>query len=80
MTSHCVNIYEAKTQLSRLVDRAAAGEEILIARHGRPLAKLSPLEPGGRAIVFGLLEGHIEIADDFDAPLPDDVLSGFHRS
>ncbi|MHB0981089.1 MAG: type II toxin-antitoxin system Phd/YefM family antitoxin [Thermoleophilia bacterium] len=80
MPSAFVNIYEAKTQLSRLVDRAAAGEEILIARHGRPLAKLSRLEPGRRAIVFGLLEGHIEIADDFDAPLPDDVLSGFHGS
>lgn len=80
MTSAFVNIYEAKTQLSRLVDRAAAGEEILIARHGRPLAKLSPLEPGRRAIVFGLLEGQIEIADDFDAPLPHDVLSGFYGS
>lgn len=74
-----VNIYEAKTQLSRLVDRAAAGEDILIARHGRPVAKLSALEPAQRTIVFGLLEGQIEVPDDFDAPLSDDVLAGFYE-
>ena len=80
MSSIVVNIDEAKTQLSRLVDRAAAGEDILIARHGRPIAKLSRLEPSGRTIIFGLLEGQIEVPDDFDAPLPDDVLAGFYES
>ncbi len=80
MSSVVVNMYEAKTQLSRLVDRAAAGEDILIARHGRPIAKLSRLEPARRTIIFGLLEGQIEVPDDFDAPLPDDVLAEFYES
>ena len=80
MSSVVVNMYEAKTQLSRLVDRAAAGEDILIARHGRPIARLSRLEPTRRTIIFGLLEGQIEVPDDFDAPLPDDVLAGFYES
>ena len=80
MSDVVVNIYEAKTQLSRLVDRAAAGEDILIARHGRPIAKLSRLEPIRRTIIFGLLQGQIEVPDDFDAPLPDDVLAGFYES
>jgi prevent-host-death family protein len=80
MSSVVVNMYEAKTQLSRLVDRAAAGEDILIARHGRPIAKLSRLEPARRTIVFGLLEGQIEVPDDFDAPLPDDALAEFYES
>jgi antitoxin (DNA-binding transcriptional repressor) of toxin-antitoxin stability system len=80
MSGVVVNMYEAKTQLSRLVDRAAAGEDILIARHERPIAKLSRLEPARRTIVFGLLEGQIEVPDDFDAPLPDDVLAEFYES
>ncbi len=73
-----VNIYEAKTQLSRMIDRAAAGEEIVISRNGRPVARLCPLEPTGRnPVKFGLLNGQIEVAPDFDAPLPDDVLAEF---
>jgi len=80
MSSVVVNMYEAKTQLSRLVDRAAAGEDILIARHGRPIAKLSRLEPARHTIIFGLLEGQIEVPDDFDAPLPTEMLAGFYES
>jgi len=73
-----VNIYEAKTHLSRMVDRAAAGEEIVISRNGKPVARLCPLEPRKRNIVkYGLLDGQIEVAEDFDAPLPDDVLALF---
>jgi len=73
-----VNIYEAKTHLSRMVDRAAAGEEIVIARNGKPVARLCPLEPRRRNTVkFGVLDGQIEVAEDFDAPLPDDVLALF---
>jgi prevent-host-death family protein len=73
-----INIYEAKTQLSRMIDRAAAGEEIVISRNGRPVARLCPLEPRKRNTVkFGLLDGQIEVAPDFDAPLPDDVLAEF---
>ena len=73
------NLYEAKTNLSKLVDRAAAGEEIIIAKNGVPLARLVPLEqpsprqPGG-------WEGRVTIADDFDAPLPDEILAGFGAS
>ncbi|GAB4262328.1 MAG: hypothetical protein Kow00122_18820 [Thermoleophilia bacterium] len=72
-----VNIYEAKTQLSRLVARAAAGEEIVIARSGKPVARLCPLAPAGCTIRFGVLGRRIQLADDFDAPLPAEVLAGF---
>jgi prevent-host-death family protein len=73
-----VNIYEAKTQLSALVDRAASGETIVIAKAGRPLARLVPLDqPAKPAIRFGSMKGRIWIADDFDAPLPDDFLDAF---
>ena len=71
-----VNVYAAKTQLSRLLDRAAKGEEIVITRHGRPVAKLVPAE-ARRPRKLGLLRGRIRVAKDFDAPLPADVLAGF---
>jgi prevent-host-death family protein len=74
-----VNIHEAKAHLSRLVERAAGGEEIVIARAGKPIARLvglstnktsrSPRQPGS-------MRGRIQIADDFDAPLPPGVLAG----
>lgn len=65
-----VNSYEAKTQLSKLIRRALAGERIVIARHGRPLVELKPYEqPGPR--VPGLWRGKVRIADDFDAPIPE---------
>ena len=80
MSPTTVNIYEAKTQLSRMVDRAAAGEEIVISRNGKPVARLCPLEPVKRNTVkFGVLKGRIWVAPDFDAPLPDDVLEDFER-
>ncbi len=72
-----VNIYEAKTQLSKLVDLAAGGTDVVIARAGKPAARLTMLKPKKRPIVFGLLEGQGWIADDFDAPLPDEILAGF---
>jgi prevent-host-death family protein len=72
-----VNIHAAKTQFSRLVDQAAAGEEIVIARAGKPVARIVPFEaPKGRR-VLGVLKGSLVIPDDFDAPLPDDVLARF---
>ena len=61
-----VNIHEAKTHLSRLVDRAAAGEEIVIARAGKPLAKLVAYEPPVRKRTLGLWKGQVWIAPDFD--------------
>ena len=71
--SEVVNLYEAKTRLSALVDRAAAGEEIVIAKAGKPLAKLVPLpRPATPRRPAGALK--IErIGDDFDAPLPADL-------
>ena len=63
-----VNIYEAKTRLSELVDQAHNGETIVIAKNGTPLAQLVPLDKAAKPkIIFGLMKGEIEIADDFDA-------------
>lgn len=73
-----VNIHEAKTHLSRLVDRAAAGEEIVIARAGKPVAKLVPLTADRTPRKLGSLRGKIWMAPDFDAPLPAELLAGFH--
>ncbi len=69
--SEKVNIYEAKTRLSQLVDRAEAGEEIIIARGGRPAARLIAFRPAGVVRKPGRLRGRIRIGRDFDAPLPD---------
>lgn len=73
-----MNIHAAKTHLSRLVDQAAAGEEIVIARAGKPVARLAPLRVVGRPRTPGLMRGQIVIAKDFDAPLPKDVLAAFY--
>jgi prevent-host-death family protein len=74
-----VNIHEAKTHLSRLLVRVERGEEIVIARGGRPIARLLPFQPPGRARVLGADRDVVRIADDFDAPLPDDLLAEFER-
>jgi prevent-host-death family protein len=72
-----VNLYEAKTNLSSLVERAAAGEEIIIAKAGRPLARLVPVAKRVKPRELGLLAGQVWIAEDFDDPLPADVLLAF---
>ena len=72
-----VNVHEAKTHLSRLLERVAAGEEILISKAGKPMAKLTPFYKPQANRVPGLDKGVIQIPDDFDAPLPDDVLELF---
>ena len=72
-----INIYEAKTQLSKLVKLAAAGEDVIIARGGRPIARLTSLQPQRRTIRFGLLKGQAKVAKDFDAPLAPEVLLQF---
>ena len=72
-----VNIYEAKTQLSKLVDLASSGTDVVIARSGKPVARLTSLKQEKQPIVFGLLEGEGWIADDFNAPLPDDLQAAF---
>lgn len=77
MTTETVNIYEAKTKLSQLVDKAAAGEDVVVSRNGKPMARITRLQPPRRRVRFGVLKGKIRIARDFDAPLPDEVLAGF---
>jgi prevent-host-death family protein len=72
-----VNIHAAKTQLSRLVEDAASGQEIIIAKAGRPVARLVPLAAPVRLKQLGLLRGKIRVSPDFDAPLPDDLLDAF---
>lgn len=72
-----INVYAAKTQLSRLIDRAEAGEEVVITRHGRPVARLVPVESRSKPRKLGILAGKIRIASDFDAPLPDEILARF---
>ncbi len=74
--AEAINIHAAKTQFSKLVERAEAGEEILIARSGRPVARLAPLARAARRVPGGA-EGAIVVHDDFNAPLPDEVLRGF---
>jgi prevent-host-death family protein len=74
-----VNIHEAKTHLSRLLQRVAAGEEVTIARSGVPVARLVAVEPEKKKIrPLGMDRGRVWIADDFDAPLPDELLKQFY--
>jgi prevent-host-death family protein len=72
-----VNVHQAKTQLSKLLRRVAAGEEISIANRGVPVARLVPVSTGKRDRAVGAYGDTIKIADDFDAPLPDDILDAF---
>lgn len=72
-----VNLYEAKTHLSALVERASHGEEIIIAKAGLPRARLVPLETPTPERRPGRGRGGIEIGEDFDAPLPDDIAAAF---
>jgi prevent-host-death family protein len=76
-----IDIHVAKTYFSRLVDKAAAGEEIIIARAGKPVAKLVPLAPApvAQRRLLGRLAGRFTVAADFDAPLPGDMLDAFER-
>jgi prevent-host-death family protein len=74
-----VNIHEAKTHLSRLLQRVANGEEVTIARAGVPVARLVPVAPVKKKIrPLGMDRGRVWVADDFDAPLPDDLLKAFY--
>jgi prevent-host-death family protein len=72
-----VNLYEAKTHLSRLVERAALGDEIVIAKAGRPMARLVSLKRTDAARRPGLWKGKLVIHPDFDDPLPEEILVAF---
>ena len=74
-----VNIHEAKTHLSRLLNRVAVGEQIVIARAGTPIARLTRYEESGRERVSGQDRGLFTVPADFDAPLPDEVIDTFYK-
>jgi prevent-host-death family protein len=75
--SKAINIHEAKTHLSRLVDQAATGKEVIIAKAGKPMARLVPLAAAPSPKKLGMLKGKIKIPDDFNAPLDADTLALF---
>lgn len=75
--SKTVNVHEAKTHLSRLLDRVAQGEEIVIAKAGRPVARLVAVNERPKRRQPGSAKGTVWYSDDFDAPLPEDVLRSF---
>ncbi len=72
-----VNGLAAKTQLSTLLDQAEAGDEVIIARAGKPVARLVPIDAPKPLRRLGLLAGKLRMRDDFDVPLPDDILADF---
>jgi prevent-host-death family protein len=78
MSDRTVNIHEAKTHLSRLVEQVEAGEEVVIARAGRPVARQVGLRVRSNPRVPGLWKGQVQIAPDFDAP-DDELMATFER-
>ena len=72
-----LNIHAAKTHLSRLIEEVAEGEEVVIAKAGKPVARLVPIvkAPGRRTL--GLLQGRLKVPRNFDAPLPDELIAAF---
>jgi prevent-host-death family protein len=72
-----VNIHQAKTHLSRLLEEVAAGEDVVIAKSGKPVARLVPFKPALKPRVPGSMKGKIWISEDFDAPLPPEMARAF---
>ena len=72
-----VNLHAAKTHLSRLVDEAVAGEEIIIAKAGKPMVRLVAVTTRKERRGFGALKGRLTVPDDFDEPLPPEILEAF---
>ncbi len=72
-----INIHQAKTQLSKLIEAAERGEDVIIARAGKPVVRLVSIGPARPHRRPGSLEGQLIISEDFDAPLPDDILDAF---
>jgi prevent-host-death family protein len=72
------NVHEAKTHLSKLLQKVEAGEEVVISRAGKPVARLVPVA-APKPRVLGGDEGKVWIAPDFDAPLPDDLVDSFYE-
>ncbi len=74
-----INIHEAKTHFSKLITQASLGEEIIIARAGKPVARLVALEKPKKNREPGSAKGQISMSDDFNAPLPDEILDSFYK-
>lgn len=74
-----VNIHQAKTHLSRLLRRVVGGEEVVISRAGRPVAKIIPLEDRPTKRELGTDEGAFHVPDDFNEPLPEEILAEFEQ-
>jgi len=74
-----VNIHEAKTHLSRLLERVAMGEEVIIAKAGTPVAKLVPVKTHPRKRVLGSAKGEFTVPDDFNDPLPKQIEDHFYK-
>jgi prevent-host-death family protein len=72
-----INIHEAKTHLSKIIDEVAAGREVIIAKAGKPMARLSPLTRIAQPKKLGLLKGKLKVPDDFNKPLADAELAAF---
>ncbi len=74
-----INIHEAKTHFSRILSRVIMGEEIIIAKAGRPIAKVTPYSQGKPDRIPGRDRGLFTVSDDFDDPLPEEILTEFHK-
>ena len=74
-----INVHQAKTQLSRLLEEVASGQEIIIAKAGKPVARLVSLRTASKKRQLGILEGKLTVMPDFDAPLPDAILDAFEE-
>ncbi len=74
-----VNVYDAKTHLSKLLDRVMGGEEIVIGKAGVPVARLVPIEHKSKKRQPGTAKGKIKVSLDFDAPLPDEIQEAFEK-
>ena len=77
MTIQTYNVQEAKAKLSKLLQDVDSGIEVIIAKAGKPMARISRIEENSSKIRFGVLKGKVKVSEDFDAPLPDDLLSKF---
>ena len=77
MTIQTYNVQEAKAKLSKLLQDVDSGIEVIIAKAGKPMARVSRIEESDSKIRFGVLKGKVKVSENFDAPLPDDLLSKF---
>jgi prevent-host-death family protein len=77
MNTQTYNVQEARAHLSRLLKDVVSGTDVIIAKAGKPMARISRIDASGSTIRFGILKGKAKVSEDFDAPLPDGLLSEF---